>query len=50
MSAKNPTELTVGAKAPAFTLKDQHGEKVALTGLRDHRVFLFFYPKAMTPG
>lgn len=44
------TELVVGAKAPAFTLKDQHGEKVALTGFKDHRVFLFFYPKAMTPG
>ena len=43
-------ELSVGAKAPAFTLVDQHGTKVALTGLKGGRVFLFFYPKAMTPG
>ena len=30
--------------APAFTLKDQHGESVSLN------VVLYFYPKAMTPG
>ena len=37
--------------APAFTLKDQHGEPVSLKSFRErHNVVLYFYPKAMTPG
>ncbi len=44
------TTLSVGDKAPAFTLTDQHGEKVQLSKLKGRRVLLFFYPKADTPG
>ncbi len=44
------TTLSVGDKAPAFTLTDQHGEKVQLSELEGHKVLLFFYPKADTPG
>ena len=37
--------------APAFTLKNQHGESVSLKSFRErHNVVLYFYPKAMTPG
>jgi len=40
-----------GKAAPAFTLKDQNGEKVALKDFKDKKnVILFAYPKAMTPG
>ncbi len=43
--------LTVGDKAPDFTLVDQHGEKVQLSKLaKKGRVFVYFYPKADTPG
>ena len=44
--------LTPGKKAPAFTLKDQHGEKVRLNDLTGagRKVLIFFYPKADTPG
>ena len=44
------TTLSAGDKAPAFTLTDQHGEKVQLTKLKGRKVLLFFYPKADTPG
>jgi len=44
------TTLNVGDSAPAFTLTDQHGEKVQLTKLKGRKVLLFFYPKADTPG
>ena len=39
-----------GDKAPNFTLPDQDGNKVKLTGLRGQKVVLYFYPKADTPG
>jgi len=40
-----------GKRAPAFTLKDQNGEPVALTSFKGAKhVVLFCYPKAMTPG
>ncbi len=42
--------LEPGAKAPAFTLLDQDGEKVALTSFTGRTVVLYFYPKADTPG
>ena len=44
------TKLAPGDRAPAFTLLDQHGEKVQLTKLKGRPVLLFFYPKANTPG
>lgn len=43
-------ELQPGADAPAFTLPDQAGEAVSLSGFKGRRVLLFFYPKADTPG
>lgn len=41
----------IGNIAPAFTLRNQRGEKVALKDFRGEKnVVLYFYPKAMTPG
>jgi thioredoxin-dependent peroxiredoxin len=40
----------VGEEAPEFTLPDQDGNPVSLSGLRGQRVVLYFYPKADTPG
>jgi peroxiredoxin Q/BCP len=40
----------VGTPAPDFTLPDQEGTPVALSGLRGKWVALYFYPKADTPG
>ena len=42
--------LESGDKAPAFTLEDQHGEKVKLTDFSRQLVVLYFYPKANTGG
>jgi len=39
-----------GKAAPAFTLKDQKGNKVALKDLRGQNVIVYFYPKDDTPG
>jgi peroxiredoxin Q/BCP len=38
-----------GSKAPAFSLKDQAGNKVALKDLKGKKVALFFYPEDDTP-
>jgi peroxiredoxin Q/BCP len=42
--------LEVGKKAPDFTLQDQDGNPVKLSGFKGRRVVVFFYPKASTPG
>ena len=42
--------LAVGDQAPDFALSDQSGQTVALSGLRGHKVLVYFYPKADTPG
>ena len=42
--------LQPGDTAPGFTLPDQHGNPVSLSGLRGKTVVLYFYPKADTPG
>ena len=39
-----------GELAPDFTLPDQAGAPVSLSGLRGQTVVLYFYPKADTPG
>jgi len=39
-----------GKAAPAFTLKDTDGNKVALKDLAGKNVILYFYPKDDTPG
>lgn len=42
--------IKVGDKAPAFTLPDQDGTPVKLSGLEGRWVVLYFYPKDDTPG
>ena len=42
--------ITVGKKAPAFTLKDQDENKVKLSDFAGRWVVLYFYPKDDTPG
>lgn len=45
------THPKIGNLAPAFTLRDQHDNKVSLKDFRDKkRVVVYFYPKASTPG
>lgn len=39
-----------GKVPPAFTLKDQNGDKVALRDLKGKLVVVYFYPKDDTPG
>jgi len=42
--------LKPGDDAPTFTLPDQDGTEVKLDDLRGRKVFVYFYPKADTPG
>ncbi|MFA5476935.1 MAG: thioredoxin-dependent thiol peroxidase [Bacteroidales bacterium] len=42
--------LNKGDKAPDFQVKDQDGKMVALKDYLGHKVILYFYPKADTPG
>lgn len=42
--------LQKGVKAPEFNLPDTSGNDVALSDFAGHKVVLFFYPKASTPG
>ena len=44
------TKLSVGDKAPLFTLKDQDGKAVKLSQFKGKNVVVYFYPKADTPG
>ena len=39
-----------GRKAPAFALKDQHGDQHRLSDYAGQHVVLYFYPKDDTPG
>lgn len=39
-----------GKAAPAFTLKDSHGEKHALKDQKGKHVVVYFYPRDDTPG
>ncbi len=39
-----------GKAAPAFTLQDAAGNKVALRDLRGRNVIVYFYPRDNTPG
>lgn len=39
-----------GKAAPAFTLQDSDGNKVALKDLKGKNVVVYFYPKDDTPG
>ena len=42
--------LSPGDTAPAFTLLDDQGAKVALKDFKGQRIVLYVYPRAMTPG
>jgi peroxiredoxin Q/BCP len=42
--------LKPGDKAPDFTLLDQDGNEVSLSGQAGHKVLVYFYPRADTPG
>jgi peroxiredoxin Q/BCP len=39
-----------GKAAPAFTLKDANGDKVALKDFKGRNVVVYFYPRDDTPG
>jgi peroxiredoxin Q/BCP len=43
-------ELTVGAKAPAFSLTSGDGKKYSLKDFAGKKVVLYFYPKDDTSG
>ena len=42
--------LSAGDQAPTFTLPDQDGSPVSLADHEGHKVLVYFYPKADTPG
>jgi len=42
--------LTVGDKAPDFTLPTDEGRTLSLHSLQGKKVILYFYPKDNTPG
>jgi thioredoxin-dependent peroxiredoxin len=44
------TRLAPGRPAPDFSLTSDRGETVSLADLRGHRVLVYFYPAAGTPG
>lgn len=44
------TRLEIGQQAPDFSLRDSAGNEVALADFAGHKVVVYFYPKAATPG
>ncbi|MCC6953248.1 MAG: thioredoxin-dependent thiol peroxidase [Deltaproteobacteria bacterium] len=50
VSPKSTAPLSIGSKAPPFSLTDQSGVSHSLRELKDDFVVLFFYPKDNTPG
>ena len=42
--------LSIGMKAPEFTLQDANGASVSLSDFAGKKVILYFYPKDNTPG
>ena len=42
--------VEVGQPAPDFTLPAAGGTEISLSALRGHKVIVYFYPKADTPG
>lgn len=49
-STSTARRLTVGDRAPAFTLPSSDGGRTSLAALRGRRVVLYFYPADDTPG
>ncbi|CCL26080.1 thioredoxin-dependent thiol peroxidase [Clostridioides difficile] len=42
--------LSIGTKAPEFTLEDKDGNKVSMSDFKGKKVIVYFYPKDNTPG
>ena len=42
--------LSIGTKAPQFTLTDKNSNEVSLSDFLGKKVVLYFYPKDNTPG
>lgn len=42
--------LSIGEKAPDFTLPTNGGDELSLSDLKGKKVVLYFYPKDSTPG
>src|SRR5437762_5921630 len=49
-SCNTKNKLTVGDKAPDFSLIDKDGKTHTLAGWRGKKIALYFYPKDSTPG
>lgn len=49
-SAAAGKTLDVGSTAPDFSVLAHDGRTIHLQDLRGHKVVLWFYPKADTPG
>lgn len=45
MSKAASAGLKVGQKAPDFTVTNEAGQKVKLSGFKGKKVVLYFYPK-----
>lgn len=43
-------DLTVGKKAPLFTLPSDGGQDISLSDYKGGKVILYFYPKDNTSG
>lgn len=43
-------KIEAGAKAPAFSLLDQHGNITESSSFKGQKLLVYFYPRAMTPG
>jgi peroxiredoxin Q/BCP len=48
--AKAKAALTVGARAPSFSLPSDDGSEVSLGDFKGKTLVLYFYPKDSTPG
>ncbi|HLY75810.1 MAG TPA: redoxin domain-containing protein, partial [Planctomycetota bacterium] len=44
------SKIEEGKKAPDFSLADQDGKEVSLSGFGGKDVVVYFYPKDDTPG
>ena len=42
--------LSIGDKAPDFTLPNYDGKEISLSNLKGKKIIIWFFPKASTPG
>ena len=42
--------IKINDKVPDFSGIDQNGNKIQLSDYKEHKLVIFFYPKASTPG